>query len=74
MLELLQIHFVFTTLYFLRSILLVHSIGVFRDRENLIQSLFSKGKYFGQERPPPPGGGRNKQISENEEEIKVFYC
>ena len=21
-----------------------------------------------------PGGGRNKQISENEEEIKVFYC
>ena len=24
--------------------------------------------------PPPPGGGRNKQISENEEEIKVFYC
>ena len=22
----------------------------------------------------PPGGGRNKQISENEEEIRVFYC
>ena len=24
--------------------------------------------------PPSPGGGRNKHISENEEEIKVFYC
>ena len=22
----------------------------------------------------PPGDGRNKQISENEVEIKVFYC
>ena len=22
----------------------------------------------------PTGGGRNKQISENEEEIRVFYC
>ena len=22
----------------------------------------------------PPGGGRNKQRSENEEEIRVFYC
>ena len=22
----------------------------------------------------PPGGGRNKQISENEEEIRGFYC
>ena len=23
---------------------------------------------------PPSGGGRNKQIPENKEEIKVFYC
>ena len=23
---------------------------------------------------PPPGDGRNKQISENEEDIKVYYC
>ena len=22
----------------------------------------------------PPGGGRNKQISENEEELRGFYC
>ena len=31
-------------------------------------------KHFQKLKLPGGGGGRNKQISENEEKIKVFYC